>query len=204
MAPDAGSVQVADNLSHAAELEGMNGTAETVAHGGPAHADPTAVGLNATAWVALAMIVVIGIMLWKKVPAAITTALDKKIAGIRVQLSDAARLRAEAEAIKAEYEQKAKDAAVEAEAIVAHARDEADGILAKAQTDAASLIERRGRMAEDKIAAAERSAIAEVRARAASAAAAAAASLIAARHDATADKALVDQAITGLGTARLN
>jgi len=164
--------------------------------------DPTALGMDATGWVALAMLAVIGIMLWKKVPAAIGGALDKKIAGIRTQLDEAASLRAEAEAIKAEYQAKAAAAAKEAEAILAHARDEADQIVAKAKTDASSLIERRGRMAEDKIAAAERTAIAEVRAKAADAAAAAAAALIAKGHDAAADKALVDRAISGIG--RLN
>jgi F-type H+-transporting ATPase subunit b len=55
-------------------------------------------------------------------------------------------------------------------------------------------------MAEDKIGAAERAAVAEVRAKAASAAAAAAAALIAQRHDAEADRAMVDQAIAGLGS----
>jgi F-type H+-transporting ATPase subunit b len=64
------------------------------------------------------------------------------------------------------------------------------------------LMDRRARMAEDKIAAAERSAIAEVRKRTAEAAAAAAAVLIAERHGVDADKALVDRAIAGVG--RLN
>jgi F-type H+-transporting ATPase subunit b len=189
--------------------------AETETHSAPATAEhteaahhappPAALGMDATGWVALAMLAVIGIMLWKKVPAVIAGALDKKIAGIKAQLDEAASLRAEAEALKSEYQAKAAAAAKDAEAILAHARDEADQIVAKAKTDATSLIERRGRMAEDKIAAAERTAIAEVRAKAADAAATAAASLIAKGHDATADKALVDRAISGLGTsARLN
>jgi len=57
-------------------------------------------------------------------------------------------------------------------------------------------------MAEDKIAAAERAAVAEVRAKAADAATRAAASIIAETHGAGADKPLVDKAIAGLG--RLN
>jgi F-type H+-transporting ATPase subunit b len=56
-------------------------------------------------------------------------------------------------------------------------------------------------MAEDKIAAAERAAVDEVRARAAAAAAAAAEQLIRERFDAKADRRLVDQAIQGLGRA---
>lgn len=201
--PGNGSAVVADNLEHAADSEGM-ATATEVAHGGPAHADPTALGLNATAWVAVAMLVVIALLLWKKVPAVIGASLDKKIAGIRAQLDEAAQLRKEAEALKAEYEAKAAAAAGEAQAILSDARAQADDIVAQARTDATALIERRGRMAEDKIAAAERAALAEVRAKAASAAAAAAASLIAQKHDAGSDKALIDRTIAGISAQRMN
>ena len=61
-----------------------------------------------------------------------------------------------------------------------------------------ALIARRTRSAEDKIAAAERNAVAELRAHAADAAAQAARALIATGHDAKADKALVDEAIAGI------
>ncbi len=202
----------ADTLAPLVPLEshdhGAN-HATTLAPGDEAHhVDPTALGLNATAWVALAMVAVIALMLWKKVPAMIAGALDKKIGAIRSQLEEARTLRAEAEALKAEYEAKAKAAAGEAEAILAGAHDEAAAIVAKARSDAEALIERRGRMAEDRIAAAERGAVAEVRAKAAAAAAAAAATLIAEQHDGAADKTLVDQTIAGLGaglgSVRLN
>lgn len=206
MAPqsDPASQAVASNLADADKLEGMHGSEATAAHSGETHVDPKALGLDATAWVSLAMIVVIVLMVWKKVPAVIGGALDKKIAGIRAQLDEAGRLRAEAEALRAEYQAKSAAAKGEAEAIVAHAREEAEAIAVRARADAAALIERRGRMAEDKIGAAERAAVAEVRATAARAAAAAAASIIGARHDAGADRALVDQTIAGLGTTRLN
>lgn len=175
-------------------------TANTEAHGGAApHADPSALGLDATMWVALAMLVVIGLAVWKKVPAMVAGMLDKRIGEIRKQLDEATQLRREAEALKAEYEAKAAAAASDAEAMLAHAHVEAQAIVAKAEVDATTLIARRQSMAEDKIAAAERAAIAEVRTKAASAAAAAAASLIAAHHDAATDKALVDSAI-----ARMN
>jgi len=202
------SEAVTANLADADHLEAMpmNETATHAAVGTEAehHVDPTALGLNATAWVSLAMIVVIVLVIWKKVPAIIGSSLDKKIAAIRANLDEAASLRADAEKIKAEYEQKAKAAAAEAEAMLAHAKDEADAIVARARTDATSLIERRGKMAEDKIAAAERAAIAEVRAKAAAAATAAAAALIADRHDAKADQGLVDQEIETLGSATIN
>ena len=167
------------------------------------HGEMAFLGINPGGFVALSMIVVILIMVWKGVPKAIGRALDKKIASIREQLDEAAKLRAEAEALRAEYQAKAAAAQGEAEQILAHARAEADVILSEARTHTEQLIQRRTRMAEDKIAAAERTAIAEVRATAADAATRAAAALIAERHDADSDKALVDRTIAGLGQ-RLN
>ena len=80
-----------------------------------------------------------------------------------------------------------------------HAHHEAHAIITKAKADAEQLMDRRARMAEDRIAASERAAIAEVRARAAEAAAKAAAALIAEHHDANADRPMIGRAIAGLG-----
>ncbi len=149
-------------------------------------------------WVALAMLVVIGIALWQRVPGMIASALDKKIAGIREHIEAAENLRKEAEALKADYQKKAKAAAKDAEAMKAAAAEEAKQIVAKAKADASALIARRTKTAEEKIAAAERAAVADVRTRAASVAAAAAAQLIAKSHDGKADKSLIDQTISSL------
>src|SRR5512139_790165 len=161
--------------------------------------DPTAFGLDAPAWVALSMIVVLLIIIWKKVPQAIGRSLDRKIAAIREQLDQATQLRKEAEALRAEYEAKAAAADAERQTMLERAKHEAQAIVEQAKADTAALIERRSRMAEDKIAAAERHAIEEVRVRAASAAAAAAARLISEDLDAAADKAMVDRTIGELG-----
>ena len=185
-----------------AEHEGNAHGAEIAADGhAQPHAEPKALGMDATQWVALAMVIVLAIIIWKKVPAAIGAALDRKIGAIRQQLDQAAKLRAEAEALKAEYEAKTAAADAEAAAIVERARHEADELVKQAKLDTEAMIERRGRMAEDKIAAAERAAIADVRAQAASAAAAAAERLIRDRHDPAADKAMVDRTIAELGKA---
>jgi F-type H+-transporting ATPase subunit b len=173
-------------------------TATTEARGGEAHAKPKALGMDATMWVALAMLAVIALFIWKKVPAMVGAALDKQIAGIKDQLDQATKLRKEAEAIKAEYEAKAKQAETDAAEVRANADVEAKQIVAKAKDDATALIARRAQSAEDKIAAAERAAIADVRAKAASAAAAAAAVLIAQHHDSKADAGLIDETIAKL------
>lgn len=176
----------------------------TLAHGGAEHeAEPAVAGvLTAGVFVSLAMAVFIAILLWKKVPALLTAGLDKQISAIKARLEEAKHLRAEAEALRDEYAKKIASVEQQAAEMIAHADEEAKALVAKAEADAAELVKRRTKMAEDKIAAAERAAVNAVRARAADAAAKAAAAIIAEKHDAAADKALVDKTIAGLN--RLN
>jgi len=181
-------------------VQAVSAAGETMAHtevpGVPEHhEEPTAFGIAPGGYVALATLVVLGVLLWARVPALIAKALDTRIAGIREQLEQAAKLRAEAEALRDEYTRKAKEAAVEIVEMKKAAEHQAAEIVEKSKRDGAALIERRKAMAEGKIAAAERAAIEEVRARAADAAAAAARGLIAKQHDAAADSKMVDQTI---------
>ncbi len=177
-------------------------TAQTAAAGAEEHhAEAVVAGVSFLTpgfFVALAMLVVFAIMLKARVPALIAKALDSKIADIRQQLDEAAKLRAEAEALRDEYVRKAKDAAKEIVAMKQAAEHQAAEIVEKAKRDSAALIARRQTIAEEKIAAAERAALEDVRATAASAAAAAARDLIAAQHGEDADRALVDQSIAQL------
>lgn len=191
MAPAAGEAAVAE---HGAE------THASVEHGADAghHAGPEALGLGPSAWVGISMLVFIVILLWKKVPGAIAGGLDGKIAAIKQQLDEAKALRAEAEALRKEYADKIANAEKDAASMIDHARQEADAIVAKAEADSKVMIERRKKMAEDKIGAEERAAVDELRQRAASAATAAASALIAEKHDAAADGKLVDEAIAGI------
>lgn len=162
------------------------------------HQEATAWGLSPGGWVAVAMLVVFAILIWKKVPAAIGKALDGRIALIRDQLAEAEALRKEAEALRAEYQAKASTADAEAAAMIDRAHVEAGEIVAKARTDAEALIERRSQMAEAKIAAEERDAIQQLRAVAAESAARAAARLIADHDDPATDEKLVNRTIAEL------
>jgi F-type H+-transporting ATPase subunit b len=170
-------------------------TTALVGHAPAAEAEPTALGMNAGAWIALAMIAVIALLLKGRLHRTVAGSLDDKIALIRNQLAEAEELRKEAEALKAEYEAKAKSADEDRKALLERARHEAEDIIAKAKSDAEGLIERRTRMAEDKIAAEERAAVDQLRASAADAAAKAASRLIAERHDPKTDEQLVNRAI---------
>lgn len=183
----------------AAPVPGHSETTATVEHdGGEAHLGPNFLGLEAPWFISLAMLFVFAILIWKKVPGAIGRALDSKIDRIRENLSEAEGLRKEAEALKAEYQAKAKAAEADAAEMVERAKAEASNIVAKAKKDAEALIERRGKMAEDKIAAEEQAAIKQLRSAAADAASRAAARLIADRHDSGSDAKLVDQSIAEL------
>lgn len=200
-----GSAAVSRNLSDPQQAQGLPETgseaitSESGGIGETNHPDPSALGLDGTAWVSLAMAFFIAILLFKKVPALIAATLDRQIAEIRRQLDDAKTLRAEAEALRDEYAHKVAGAEGETAAMLAQADREVTDIVRKAKADSATLIARRKKMADDRIAAAEHAAIADIRAKAADAAARAAATLLAARLDANADRALVDRTIMGLG-----
>lgn len=171
-----------------------------LAAGATAHeaAEPSALGLTPPMWVALSMAVLIVFALILKVPAMLTGGLDASITEIRKQLDEAKALRAEAEKLRGEYAAKIAGAEKDAAAVLEHAKAEAEAIVAKAQADTTAVIGRREKMAADKIDAAERAAVAELRVKVAEAASGAARTLIAANHHADADKALVDHAIGGL------
>lgn len=169
-----------------------------LAAGAEGHSEPGVLGLDSYQWVALAMTVLIAVFIWKKVPGIIAGGLDARIAAIRTALDEAKTLRAEAEALRAEYAAKIAASEKDAEAMLAGAREEATAILAKAEADSEVMVARRQRMAEDKIAAAERAAVAEVKAKAVGAAAAASRKLIADRHDSAADRRLADEVIGSL------
>ena len=165
-------------------------------HGGaPVHAEPELFGMAPFQIVALAMLVLVIIMVWKRVPGSITRGLDGRIDAIRQQLDEAKALRAEAETLRAEYEAKIVGAEKDAEAMLANAQTEAGDILAKAEADGTAMVARRERMAQDKIAAAEREAVESVRNRAIVAATAASRTLIAERYDEDADRMLADRVI---------
>jgi F-type H+-transporting ATPase subunit b len=173
--------------------------AEAAGEHGAEKIEPTVFGLNPGWWVAASMLVLILFAVFgAKVHKTIGSSLDSSIAEIRRQLDEAKVLRAEAEALRQEYADKIASAEKDAEAMLAHARTEADAIVAKAEADTGAVITRREKMATDKIAAAERAAVDDLRARAADAATQAARGLIRGNLSASADKALVDEAISSI------
>ncbi len=175
--------------------------ATTEAHGGTElHAEPTLLGLGAEGWVYVGLTIFLLIAVFvARAPQKIAAVLDARIADAKRNLDEAREIRNEAEALLTRAKAQIASGISDAAAILAQAEAEAKTLLADAEAHAAELAVRRAKMAEDKIGAAERAAVAEVRARAASLAATVAGAVIKQSHDARADATLVDLAI-----ARLN
>lgn len=157
---------------------------------------------DAAFWATIALFLFIAVVVYLKVPGMIGKALDGRIKAIEGELAEAERLRLEAKFLLEEYESKRQAAASEAQSIVDAAREEAFRMTAEAKTALETLIARRTKAVEDKIAQAEAQAVAEVRSRSADVAVEAARVLLT-KQMGTKGGALVDQAIKDVG-AKLN
>lgn len=154
-------------------------------------------------WEWAGLLVVIGLVLYRRVPAMLAKMLDARAVAIQNELMQAKQLREEAEAVLVRTTARASHAQAEAETILSQARAEAERFQKESEAQLKALVERRARMAQDRIARAEAQAMAEIRAMAADAAVAASAKLIAQRIDASKAGALIDASIKDVG-AKLN
>jgi len=130
--------------------------------------------LEAEAWVAVAFVIFLGLLVYLGAHRRVIDGLDQRRARIKAELDEAQRLREEAQALLAEYQRKQREADREVEAIIASATAEAERLAAEAKTRMEDFVVRRTKMAEVKIAQAEAQALADVRAAASDAAVAAA------------------------------
>jgi F-type H+-transporting ATPase subunit b len=125
---------------------------------------------NATFWVGVAFVIFMALA-WKMGAfRQLIEGLDGRSRRIRAELEEAQRLRAEADALLAEYKRRRDEAEREAQDIVSGAREEAERVAREAQERMTEFVRRRTAAAETKIAQAEASAAQQVRAAAADAA----------------------------------
>jgi len=148
-------------------------------------------------WILLAVVAfVIGV--WKPARRAILGRLDTRAVRIRDELETARRLRDEAEAALAGYQKQQREAGAEAEAIIAHAKAEAERVAAQAARNLEETLERRRRLAEERIAQEEAKALSEIRAVAVDVAISAARQVIVSELDEKRGATLIDAAIAAL------
>lgn len=149
-------------------------------------------------WVFISFLMFMGLLAYMKVPAMLGKTLDDRADAIRKELDEARRLRQEAQDLLADYQRKQRQAEDEAKAIVEQAHREAMSLKTESERALKEQIERRGRIAEEKIARAEQQAIAEVRSAAVELATATAEQVLKQRAQGDVGQSLVDQAIRDL------
>jgi F-type H+-transporting ATPase subunit b len=154
-------------------------------------------------WVAVAFVAFALILVYYKVPRLIAKSLDDRAESIRKELDEARRLREEAQALFTDYQAKHRNVGEEAQAIVAHAKREADAFAQETREALKDTLERRTKLAEDKIARAEAQAVDEVRAAAVDMAVTAAERILREKAAGAGGAALIDQGIRDL-KGRLN
>lgn len=155
---------------------------------------------NPVNWVLISFalfFIIFGGKLW----GALAGMLDDRTATVKAELEEAAKLRREAEAMLREAEAKRNEALADAKALIDGARAEAQRVTAAASAEAEASAKRRTQMAEDRIAAAEKAAVDEVRHMAAEIATTAASRIIAEGLTPDLGATLIDAAIAQLPSA---
>lgn len=151
-------------------------------------------------WILACLLAFFAILGYFKVHRTIAGSLDKRAADIAAELDEARRLRDEAQQLLASYQRKQREAMKEAEDIVTQAKAEAEQLAKETRANMEAQVERRTKVAEDKIAQAEAQALADVRSVAADVAIGAARRIIAEKVDASADAKLVEKSIADLAS----
>jgi F-type H+-transporting ATPase subunit b len=130
-------------------------------------------------WVLVSFVLFLALLVYYKIPDKVVKALDNRADRIRAELEEARRLREEAQSILADYQRKRRDAEKEAEDIIAMARREAQFYAEESRKALNESLQRRVRLAEEKISRAEEQAVQDIRSQSADAAVAAAETIVA-------------------------
>ncbi|AHJ65673.1 F0F1 ATP synthase subunit B family protein [Granulibacter bethesdensis] len=151
-------------------------------------------------WVAIAFVLFF-VLFGRKIWGALTSKLDSYADEVRQNLDEARKLRREAEAMLEDARRRKEQALAEAKRLLESAHAEAGRAAQALSDDAEASIRRREKMANDRIAAAEKAAVDEVRFAAADIASRAAKDILAREFGPYADAALIDSAISKLPQA---
>jgi F-type H+-transporting ATPase subunit b len=151
-------------------------------------------------WVVLAFVLFF-VIFGKKLWGALAGMLDARVAAVRSELDEAARLKTEAEAMLKEAEAIRAKAQVDAKLLIEGAAAEAARVAEATRAEAEASAKRREQMALERIEAAEKQAVDEVRTAAAELATIAARQVIAEGLRPESSAALINQAIARLPAA---
>lgn len=153
---------------------------------------------NAELWVGAGLVIFLLIVVLAGAPKAIAAALDAKAAKIQADLDEAARLRAEAQAMLADLKTQRAAAERQAREMLEAAEADARRLGEEARAKLEETVARREQLAERRIALAEQQAAADVKAAAAELATEAAEAILSQRLKGKRSDALVDRALPAL------
>jgi F-type H+-transporting ATPase subunit b len=156
--------------------------------------------LTGTFWVTMAVLI-FAVLFGRRIGMPVAGMLDARARAVRTALDEAATLKAEAEALLVDAKQRQAQAMADAKHILESAHEEAQRMAEELAREAEATAKRRERMALDRIAAAEKAALHEVRSIAVDVATAAAAQLLRNGFAANAGSAMIDTAISGIPAA---
>ena len=114
-------------------------------------------------WVAVSFFIFIGVLLYLGVHKRVASALDARALRIGKELDEARRLREEAERLLVDYRRKLGNVVTEVDNIIALAAKQAESLAVETRQSLKEHIERRIKLAEEKIARAEMEAVGELR-----------------------------------------
>ena len=151
-------------------------------------------------WVAVSFFIFIGVLLYLGVHKKVASALDARALRISKELEEARRLREEAEKLLVDYQRKLGDVVTDVDNIIALAARQAETLAVETRQALKEHVERRIKLAEEKITRAETEAVRELRNDVVDVAIAAAQNLIAAKLTPDRAKKLVSESTKALKT----
>jgi F-type H+-transporting ATPase subunit b len=151
-------------------------------------------------WVGVSFFIFIGALVYLGIHKKVASALDARALRISKELEEARRLREEAEKLLADYRRKLGDVVTEVDNIIALAAKQAETLAAETRQSLKEHIDRRIKLAEEKIARAEMEAVRELRNDAIDVAIASAQNLIAAKLTPDRAQKLVSESTKALKT----
>ncbi len=107
--------------------------------------------IDATFWVAVSFFIFIFLIAYFKIPEKIKKILDENIANIKKQISDAEKLKDEANTILSDYEKKISNSKIEVKKMIDRANEEAEKNILKTNSEFNKLMDNRKKNAEERI-----------------------------------------------------
>ena len=107
--------------------------------------------IDATFWVAISFFIFLGVLVYFKIPQKVKNMLEESISNIKIQISEAEKLKEEAKDILSEHEKKISNSKNEVKSMIAKANENSEKNIIKTNKEFHNLMENRKKNAEERI-----------------------------------------------------